>query len=564
MKNWKFLFLLLLMTSMAHGMEDEWFPFFFPAKLDPASPINIGKLVLDAPAGKHGFVKVKDGRFYFEDGMHAKFWGTNLTFSACFPDKKQAEIVADRLAFFGFNAVRLHHMDSSFEPRGIFEDIFPAFKDPQMKKTGTLSKKQLDRLDYLIYQLKQRGIYVDVNLLVSRHFTEADGVIDAGKLGMAAKPASMFDSRLIGLQKKYAKDLLTHYNPYTKLRYCDDPAIALIEITNENSIFGLDKKPIPDYYLKQLEHTSYMELEKKYFKEMTAFLKKECNVKVPITGIGGYSHLEDIEAQESCDFIDKHAYWDHPRFPHKRWDRNDFRIRNKSMLKDTNLGIIGNILSSEPKAVNKELSKPYTISEWNHCYPNQYAYETPVLFASYAVKNDWDGLFQFSFSGEEPVFDDIQTWFNVMTNSQQLVLSSLGGLLFHKAKDLKINLDNSILRVDSNILKGIAGFIKNKTFEFDNLTITPNQDGAVFVYSPEGKSFEKSNNLIVVAISEIKNTNSGWSSKEKFNWGSAPTLLKNMDVKITKDGKIFTFSTKELNSPWFEISTQNSKPLFQH
>lgn len=246
--------------------DGEWYPFYFPEKLDPDSPYNVGKLVLDAPAGKHGFVKVKDGHFYFEDGTRAKFWGTNLCFNACFPTHEQAEMLATRIAYFGFNAVRLHHMDYFFEPNGIFEDICPAYKNPQDKKTGVLSKKQLDRLDYLVYQLKIRGIYIDMNLLVARHFTKADGVVDADQLGMAAKPVSMFDPTLIKLQKQYAKDLLTHYNPYTKLRYCDDPCVAMVEITNENSIisgwknnqlngkfWGLKKGGIPDYYAKQLD-----------------------------------------------------------------------------------------------------------------------------------------------------------------------------------------------------------------------------------------------------------------------------------------------------------------------
>ncbi|MDD5173735.1 MAG: hypothetical protein PHV48_02780, partial [Candidatus Omnitrophica bacterium] len=203
-----FLILSLLTTQFsfaADAPKEEWYPFHFSEKLDPDSPFNIGKLVLDPPAGKHGFVKVKDGHFYFEDGTRAKFWGTNLCFNACFPDKKQAEILAERIAYFGFNAVRLHHMDFYFEPRGIFEDVCPAYKDPQMKKTGVLSKTQLDKLDYLIYQLKERGVYIDMNLLVARHFTEADGVVDAAKLGMAAKPYSMFDPKLIELQNQYAK-----------------------------------------------------------------------------------------------------------------------------------------------------------------------------------------------------------------------------------------------------------------------------------------------------------------------------------------------------------------------
>jgi len=38
---------------------------------------------------------------------------------------------------------------------------------------------------------------------------------------------------MIELQKKYARDLLTHVNPYTKTAYTDEPAIALVEISNE-------------------------------------------------------------------------------------------------------------------------------------------------------------------------------------------------------------------------------------------------------------------------------------------------------------------------------------------
>ena len=137
-----FLFIACLLPISAISQQTdpnddgEWYPFVIPEKLDPDSPMNIGKLVLDPPAGKHGFCKVKDGHFYFEDGTRAKFWGTNLCFNACFPTHEQAEMLANRIAFFGFNAVRLHHMDMYFEPRGIFEDVAPAPKDPQKKKTG--------------------------------------------------------------------------------------------------------------------------------------------------------------------------------------------------------------------------------------------------------------------------------------------------------------------------------------------------------------------------------------------------------------------------------------------
>src|SRR5205814_2317371 len=39
------------------------------------------------------------------------------------------------------------------------------------------------------------------------------------------------------LQLKYAKVIMEHVNPYTKLAYKDDPALAVLEIHNEDCVF---------------------------------------------------------------------------------------------------------------------------------------------------------------------------------------------------------------------------------------------------------------------------------------------------------------------------------------
>ena len=593
------IFSFLLFTSLCFGEIDaEWYPFVISEELELNSPVNIGKIVLDAPAGKHGFCKVKDGHFYFEDGTRAKFWGTNLVFNACFPPKEQAEVFANRLAFFGFNAVRLHHMDFTFEPEGIFKDICPDCINPRMKKTGILSKEQLDHLDYLIYQLKLRGIYINMNLLVSRHFTMADGVVDTNQLKMAAKPASLFDSKLIELQKQYARDLLTHYNPYTKLRYCDDPVVALVEITNENSMFDFKNSELSNYYRRELKDKKkewlrkqdrvkkatkgnfYIYIEKSYFEDMVAFLKNECGIKVPISGIGGYQNREDIQAQQTCDFIDTHSYWDHPNFPNREWDDNDFRIQNQSVLLEKNLGIIERILQRSPIVKNK----PFTISEWNHCYPNKYAYETPLLIASKALEYDWDGLFQFDFTDSpapSAISNSIYNYFNIIANPQQLILSSVGSLIYNRTDDLETTVGNGILKFNSVFIRGTSGFIKDKLITFKNFNIKSDQNGSIILYSLENKPIEDSNKLVLIAISEIKNTNSGWMDG-KFNWGKAPTLLKHMNVIISltlkKYFKVYeidvqgrrgrkiettfrnnalTFSTQYSNLSWFEITAED-------
>ncbi|MGD0336873.1 MAG: hypothetical protein ABSB18_07255 [Candidatus Omnitrophota bacterium] len=601
------IFFFFFLASLCFGedkTDTEWFPFVIGKELDANSPANIGKIVLDTPAGKHGFVKVRYGHFYFEDGTRAKFWGTNLCFSSCFPTKQQAEMTANRLAFFGFNAVRLHHMDRTFEPEGIFKDTHPESSNPQMKKTGVLSERQLERLDYLIYQLKLRGIYIDMNLLVIRHFTKADSVIAAEQLKIAGKPVSLFDPRLIELQKEYARNLLTHYNPYTKMRYCDDPSIALIEITNENSLFdywkidklngfagGIGKNSIPNYYVVELNkrwsdwlmkkygkttyfhrpiykfrklyseeqiediRSFYLELEKSYFKEMTDFLKKECLIRVPITGIGGHTNIEDIDAQKTCDFIDTHTYWDHPVFPGKIWDEENFIIHNKSMLADPGLGMIQDIIDNAP------INKPYTVTEWNQCYPNQYAYEAPLLLASFALKNNLDALFQFSFKhnpSTPPAIDSITNSLDIMENPQQLILSSLGSALFLRSDNINAEIDDGVLTINSPLLQAAVGSIKNKHIKLGPVTIEAQENGAIVL-------LKKGGGYLFTAIGEVKNTESDWKKNGKFVWGKAPVLLKNIAVKITAKNKIKIYALdnqgarkqimdpSQSQSPWFEF-----------
>src|SRR5688572_7893059 len=83
----------------------------FPFSYAPDAPGAMSAhTLLDAPAGRHGPVVAQDGHFYTGD-RRIRFWGVNLCFAACFPTHEQADKVAARLARFGVNAVRFHHMD---------------------------------------------------------------------------------------------------------------------------------------------------------------------------------------------------------------------------------------------------------------------------------------------------------------------------------------------------------------------------------------------------------------------------------------------------------------------
>ncbi|HZL09099.1 MAG TPA: hypothetical protein VFC65_03810 [Prolixibacteraceae bacterium] len=74
------------------------------------SSIDISFL-LEKPAGKNGFITVKDGRLVKPDGSMMRLWGVNITDwtrgSVQIPAKEEASFWAQTLSRYGINCVRL-------------------------------------------------------------------------------------------------------------------------------------------------------------------------------------------------------------------------------------------------------------------------------------------------------------------------------------------------------------------------------------------------------------------------------------------------------------------------
>jgi hypothetical protein len=153
-----------------------------------------------------------------------------------------AEGVAGRLAKFGVNNVRFHHMDASWAYGG-------GLLAYTSTKSTNFNASQLDRLHYLVSRLKAHGVYSDINLLVGREYRSGDG------LGPEVATMDWKDAHILGyfyppaleLHKDYATKLLGPTNRYTGLPLAKDPAVAFVEIINENGIIqkwldgGLDR-----------------------------------------------------------------------------------------------------------------------------------------------------------------------------------------------------------------------------------------------------------------------------------------------------------------------------------
>lgn len=227
------------------------FPFVLP--WDDSSPgvANLSGL-MDKPAGKHGPIRAgSDGHLYAGD-KRIRFAGVDLSFSANFPKSADAVKVAARMAKFGVNIVRFHIMDMRRFPDGLLAR--------DRENTRDFDPEALDRLDYFIDQLGKNGIYTYLCLLNYRQFKAADGLpkeIEEGNPRLQDRHViGFYDGAIFGLQKEYAARLLTHRNAHTGKTYAEDPAVAFVEINNENGLIHswLQGKvdPLPEVFLCDL------------------------------------------------------------------------------------------------------------------------------------------------------------------------------------------------------------------------------------------------------------------------------------------------------------------------
>lgn len=224
---WRFLPLLCNLalaacgpSSLSAAAPSGLFPFVLP--WDDASPgvANVSAWN-NAPAGKEGPIIERGGHLY-EGADRIRFLGVNVAYGACFPSHDEAGRIGARLAKFGINAVRFHHMDTEPSPNGLLA-----------RDGRSLDADQLDRLDYFISELKKNGIYTDLNLHVGRIYP---GMRRWKGMPQYFKGVDLFFPAMIRMQKSYARDLLTHVNPYTGASYADEPSVAFVELNTEDGL----------------------------------------------------------------------------------------------------------------------------------------------------------------------------------------------------------------------------------------------------------------------------------------------------------------------------------------
>ncbi len=441
-----FLLSFTLFTQITFSQNMKTWYEFHPTNTPKAGEIGLQHW-LEKPAGKHGRI-LSDGDRLMYNGEPIKLWGLNLTYSACAPDKSLAEKRAAFYAKYGINSVRLHKYADGTGWAGIqSEESFVEF-DPD----------ELDEMDYQVAQFKEHGIYVKLSSTFGVKLGPADkqyvpymdefGEMRGNRLRTGH--GSIFLSKeLQNLQIRQIMKMLKHKNPYTGMRYADDPAVAIVEMYNEDSVLfytTMDKlEEVPT--LRKRAAIRFSGWLKEKYGSQEALVKawgKEALNSFEEEGFTG-EHLDkgtivpagnpwyyDPERLNGSQSFRKKRLLDTMRFLYEL--QNEFYQRYEEAIRQT--GYEGEIIASnwqagrmyshyynlhsdaqigmidrhnyfgggnrEGKINNASMlsvpgsatlssgmqqvaGRPFMLSEWIHVFPNEWGVEGPAIIGAYAM-----------------------------------------------------------------------------------------------------------------------------------------------------------------------------------
>lgn len=366
-------------------------------------------------AGSHGRVVVDGEDLRFEDGTPARFWGTNIAASALFTaDDETIERQAKRLSALGYNLVRLHHHDSAWAGRNVF--------DTAGGTTQVLDPGALERLDRWIDTLAAEGIYVYLDLHTGRQFLPGDAIPGYADMSIGPHPKQArgfhaVNPRVEALMEGFTEAYLRRENRYTGRPWAQEPAVVGILLTNENDLtqhFGVGFRPgsgrethiamfdaladaigselglAPD--AKRRIHRPgdgkvlLAEMQHRWDARALQHLRS-LGVKVPATttNVWGFESLFNLPPLAFGDMIDVHSY-------------------GKAEALSTNPHREAHWLHWIAAA--QVSGKPMTVTEWAVPKPEADRFTAPLWIAALGGLQGWDALLAYNYAqtplGEAP------------------------------------------------------------------------------------------------------------------------------------------------------------------
>ncbi len=397
------------------------------------------------PAGTYGRVIVNaKGKLAFEKKPEqaVRFIGMNYSpsywrLNAHKWTKQDIERFADACAAQGYNMIRVHYPCRYLLGFKIHNRPHRSIKEaglPQRAEDIEFDKGNVDRFDYIIKCFKDRGIYLNIDLMNRPGFSMAykEGPDELFKVDL------FFNQAYRKHWEVAVKYLMNRVNPYTGVKMKDEPAVAFVNYFNEQDFLlgnALTLKKIQSPFRSWLKNKYKTEdaLRKAWNQPKITFATATLNEKVIQKGDTASKDCGDFlisTMQEMTTWFTKQLreagypglfnHWDmimrtmemparalvpaiaqHTYFAHQ----NPIPTRNL-VKKDKGalfMGGFGNDMTVEQSsslnssyfraaAAVRFFDRPYMITEYSHCSFNKYRHERGLYFGSYASLQGWDDL----------------------------------------------------------------------------------------------------------------------------------------------------------------------------
>jgi hypothetical protein len=198
-------------------------------------------------AGEHGLIKLSaDGMSFVRgDGRPIRFWAANAGGL-----EKQAEI-DDQVRFLakkGVNMIRLHRSIPSAKEGSRITDV---------------DEKEIDAIFRYVAAAKKNGVYVTLSPYWA-HLTAPKSWNIEDYAGQQLWGILFFNDDLQAAYKAWTRELYTRVNPHTGVALKDEPAVAIVQIKNEDSLLFWTFQNIKPAQMKILGRKYAAWLTKKY------------------------------------------------------------------------------------------------------------------------------------------------------------------------------------------------------------------------------------------------------------------------------------------------------------
>jgi hypothetical protein len=265
--------------------------------------------------------------------------------------------------------------------------------------------------------------------------------------------------------------------------------------------------------------------------------------------------------QSQLDVVDIHSYWQHPHFPGRPWDMGNWTVKNTSMAAARDGGTLPRLIGGRVPG------KPYICTEYNHPAPNVFNSEGFLMLAATAAREDWDGIFAFTYShGTDWNARKIRSFFDVDQHPAQMATFPVAAAMFCSGfvpdaptplptadtaseiekmravgpwslwKPTVWEQTNGVFTVTAPRAKAVVGFARDRSFDLGGgVRVAPATEWSAIALAEMSPR-----RWLLTATGYAENTDMGWKNPQKTtvgrDWGKPPSLVEGIAATITLPG----------------------------